>query len=737
MSIYLYRFAHFCVRHRRAVLAVWLVAAVAAIALAQLSGGKTDNEITIPGTEAQRAASVLEQKLPAFADGQSQVVFATKGSSGAGVTSASDQAAIKAALANLSEVGQVTGVSDPFATRMVSPDKRVAVGTVQFGVKALKVDKSNADAMRQAVAPATKAGLQVEFGGTVYPGVNTAIGETPEVIGLIVAFLILLITFGALIAAGVPILAAVISLVVSLMSITALASVVKVASASTSVAVMLAMSCGIDYGLFVLSRHRAGLLSGLEPEESAARATGAAGSSVVFAGLSIVIALCGLSVTGIPFLTIMGLTAAGAVVIAVLASLSLLPAMLGFAGGRITRFLRPFGKDRPARVARMAMEEPERTMGHRWAAFVSAHRRTVLAVGVLVMLVMAFPALHMRLGLPGAEARSTSNTSRQAYDLVGEHLGVGFNGPLLVVVEDDATETKAATMAASLAKLPDVVSAAPLAVSNGAAVIQVIPTSGPSDAKTTTLVHRIRDDRSAIEGATGSHILVGGPTASNIDVSSKLASVLPTFLIVVVGLAFLLLTFAFRTIVVPIKSIIGFLLSVSVAFGVEVAVFQWGWLANLLGVTKDVTVSFIPIIVLAIVFGLSSDYEVFVVSRIKERFTKGGDAGEAVVKGAGESARVVTAAALIMGCIFVAFVFTDDPTVKAIGFTFAVGVFVDAFLVRLTLVPAAMAIIGKAIWYHPRWFAKYIPDPDIEGDKLEQRLEGDGAELLQGAGGAR
>jgi len=290
-------------------------------------------------------------------------------------------------------------------------------------------------------------------------------------------------------------------------------------------------------------------------------------------------------------------------------------------------------------------------------------------------------------------------------------------------------------LAGALAKLPDVATVTPVTTQNGISLLKLIPKSGPGDPATTTLVHTIRDHRAAIEGQTGAHILVGGTTASNIDVSAKLSAALPIFLVVVVGLAFILLTFAFRTILVPITSILGFLLSMSAALGAQVAMFQWGWGQHIFGITPAQTISFLPVIMLAIIFGLSSDYEVFVVSRIKEEYTRNGGARRAVQRGTGVSARVVTAAALIMFSIFVAFMFTSDPTIKAIGFSFAAGVFLDAFVVRLTLVPAVMAIIGSRIWYYPQWFARHIPDPDIEGQRLDRELAE--AELAQAGTSAR
>jgi RND superfamily putative drug exporter len=329
----------------------------------------------------------------------------------------------------------------------------------------------------------------------------------------------------------------------------------------------------------------------------------------------------------------------------------------------------------------------------------------------------------MHLGLPSGASQPESNTSRRAYDLTSQHLGPGFNGPLLVVADlTKANDPNAvAEIASRLQHEPGVVTAAPAASQNGSAIIQVIPTTGPNDPATADLVNRIRGDRAAIEGNSGATILVGGTTASNIDTSDKLAAALPVFLIVVVGLAFVLLTVAFRAALVPITSIVGFLLSVFAALGVQVAIFQWGWGADLLGVTPGETISFLPIIVLAIIFGLSSDYQVFVVSRMKEELTKTDDALDAVRSGVGLSARVVTAAALIMFGVFVAFLAGGDPIIKSVGLTLAVGVFLDAFVVRLTLIPAIMSVLGRSVWAHSKWFAKYVPDVDIEGTKLESR----------------
>ena len=722
MSNYLYRLAHFAFRRRRLVLAVWLAAAIAAIVIAQASGGKTNDTFTIPGTEAQNAGDVLSAKLPAFSGGQSTIVFATTNGS-AKVTDPAAKAAIETAMSKLRSVPQVSAVVDPFQGRRVSQSGKVALGQVQWSAKAPDVKNANLDAVKNAMKPVQADGVQVEYNGSVYPGWRTAISDVPELIGLIIAFGILMITFGAFAAAGMPILGAIIGVVTTLMGITAVASVLTIASASTTVALMLGLSCGIDYGLFILSRHRTNLLNGMTPEESVPLAMGTAGSSVVFAALTVIIALCGLTVVGIPFLSVMGLAAAASVTVALLIALTLLPAMLGFAGTKVAKFTQlPLLGARAERVARRSAADPDSSAGASWARFVVRYRVPVLIGGIALLGVLAIPATTIQLGLPSGASQSTGNTQRKAYDLTTEGFGAGFNGALLIVAQGVHKASDTQQIAGALSKMPDVAQVTPLAAQNGISLIRLIPKSGPNDSATASLVHTLRDDRAAIEGQTGAHILVGGTTASNIDVSAKLSSALPIFLIVVVGLAFILLTFAFRTILVPVKSILGFLLSMAAALGAQVAMFQWGWGEHIFGITPAETISFLPIIMLAIIFGLSSDYEVFVVSRIKEEYTKHGDARLAVQRGIGLSARVVTAAAMIMFSIFVAFMFTNVPTIKAIGFSFAVGVFLDAFVVRLTLVPAVMAIIRSRLWYHPEWFAKYIPDPDIEGQRLEHKL---------------
>ncbi|UXA14439.1 MMPL family transporter [Mycobacterium sp. SMC-8] len=723
MSRYLYALGAFSFRRRWIVLGAWLaVLAAVALAFAGFRGQPSDN-FTIPGTESQRAVEQLQQNLPAYGGAQTQITFAAP--EGRAVTDFTP--AIDDAVARLSTLPDIAAAAGPAQTRQVSPDGRVGLGTVQWKAPIGEVSDRALTTLEDTMKPVQDAGLQVEYSGAVFPGYKVAVPHLPEIIGIGVAFLILLITFGAIVAAGLPILTASIGVGIGALGILVVAAFVEVPTASLSLALMLGLSCGIDYALFILNRYRNNLLLLMPREEAAGLAVGTAGGSVVFAALTVVIALCGLSVVGIPFLTYMGVAAAVAVVIAMLIALTLLPALFGFAGGKVATFIEPpLQPHRPKEVAQVAAYTPQRTLGAAWARFVVRFRKPLLLGGSAALIVIGLPALSMHLGLPSGSSQPESNTSRQAYDLTAEHLGPGFNGPLLVVADLTTASSPDAvqTIASNIAREDGVVAAAPAGGDARTAVIQVIPETGPNDTETADLVKRIRADRAAIEADNGVRFLVGGTTASNIDTSDKLAAALPVFVVVVVGLAFLLLTVAFRAAMVPLTSIIGFLLSVFAALGVQVAVFQWGWGAGLLGITPGETISFLPIVVLAIIFGLSSDYEVFVVSRIKEELAthSGPDAALAAVRtGVGLSARVVTAAALIMFGVFIAFLAGGDPIIKSVGLTLAAGVFLDAFVVRLTLIPAVMAMLGDKMWAHSKWFDKYVPDLDIEGTALEAK----------------
>ncbi|TRW86274.1 MMPL family transporter [Mycolicibacterium sp. 018/SC-01/001] len=722
MSRYLFALGGFSFRRRRLVLGTWLAILIGvALAFPGMRGEPSDN-FTIPGTESQRAVEQLQQRLPAFAGAQTQVTIAAPESST--LTDPTLAQTVDQAFSALTRDPDIAAAAGPAQTRQISPDGQVGLGTVQWKAPIGEVTDASLSELDAAMKPVQDAGIRVEYAGSVFPGYKVDVPHLPEIIGIAVAFLILLVTFGAVVAAGLPILTASIGVGIGALGIFVVAAFVDMPSASLSLALMLGLSCGIDYALFILNRYRTNLLLLMPRQEAAALAVGTAGGSVVFAALTVIIALCGLAIVGIPFLTYMGVAAAVSVLIAMLIALTLLPALFGFAGAKVAAFIEPpLQPGRPKLVAQVAAYTPHRTLGARWARFVVRFRTPLLVVGTAALVVIGLPSLGLHLGLPSGASQPESNTSRQAYDLTAEHLGAGFNGPLLVVADlTRATDPNAAaTLAANIGREDGVALAAPAGGDARTAIIGVIPTSGPNDTATADLVTEIRADREAIEAGTGATFLVGGTTASNIDTSAKLAGALPVFLVVVVGLAFVLLTVAFRAALVPLTSIVGFLLSIFAALGVQVAVFQWGWGAALLGITPGETISFLPIIVLAIVFGLSSDYEVFVVSRIKEELAHSGDALTAVRLGVGLSARVVTAAALIMFGVFIAFVAGSDPIIKSVGLTLAVGVFLDAFVVRLTLIPAVMAMLGDRMWKRSPWFDRIVPDLDIEGSSLEAK----------------
>ena len=489
----------------------------------------------------------------------------------------------------------------------------------------------------------------------------------------------------------------------------ALTGVVSVTSTAPVLALMLGLAVGIDYSLFIVARHRAQLLSGMSVDASIARAIGTAGAAVVFAGATVVLALLALFIANIPFLTVMGNAAAGTVALAVMAALTLLPAVLSLAGVRILpRKLR-------AAVAGGTHVEAEPSTG-RGISFVTKHP-LVTVIGVVAMLgVVALPALDLRLGLPSERSQPEESSARKGYDLLAKGFGPGFNGPIVILAETTNAATGAEEAAAAqVAKLDDVVFVSPAIPSadGSAYLIQVIPAGGPDSASTEQLVHDIR----AVTPAGDITLGITGETAIRIDVADGIAQALPIYLAVVVGLALLLLVIVFRSILIPLKALAGFLLSLAATFGAVVAVFQWGWLKEFFGVTySGPIIAFLPILTIGILFGLAMDYEVFLVSRMREEHLAGAEPTPAIVAGHSHSARVVTAAALIMGSVFFGFLLDDDVIIKSIGFSMAFGVLVDAFVVRMTLVPAIMTLLGKAAWWLPRWLGRVVPEIHLEGD---------------------
>ncbi|MEV5441729.1 MMPL family transporter [Streptomyces sp. NPDC052644] len=715
MATFLYRLGRFAFRRRHLVTLLWVALLAVAGAGAATAPAATSSSFSMPGTEAQKAFDLLEERFPGgSADGATaRVVF--KAPDGQKMTDPANKARVDKAVADLrAGSDQIANVTDPYAAQAVSRDGATAYIHVSYKVNGMELTDATRDALTETGEEARDGGLTVEIGGDALQAMPET--GTGEIIGVVVAGIVLVITFGSLVAAGLPLLTAIIGVGIGVSSITALANVLDLGSTTGTLATMIGLAVGIDYALFIVSRYRAELAEGREPEDAAGRAVGTAGSAVVFAGLTVVIALVGLAVVNIPMLTKMGVAAAGTVAIAVLIALTFIPALLGYAGKRIL-----------GRKARKALAEggnaadaAKPNAGTRWARFVLRRPVTVLLVGVVGLGALAVPAASLEMGLPDDGAQPTSTTQRRAYDLLSDGFGPGFNGPLMVVVDGDKA---AAAKAADTIKGLDGVAAVTPPTPNKAgdtAMITVVPKDRPSSTATEDLVHDIREK-------TGDDILVTGQTAMNIDFSQKMNDALLPYLALVVGLAFLLLMVVFRSVLVPLKAALGFLLSVVAALGAVVAVFQWGWLGSVFGVEQTGPImSMMPIFMVGVVFGLAMDYEVFLVTRMREAYVHGERPGEAVVTGFRHGARVVTAAAVIMIAVFAGFIGASEQMVKMIGFGLAAAVLFDAFVVRMAIVPAVLALLGHKAWWLPRWLDRVLPNVDVEGEGLRKQLGDEG-----------
>ncbi|MFF0476821.1 MMPL family transporter [Streptomyces sp. NPDC004284] len=714
MATFLYKLGRTAFRRRRLVALLWVALLALAGVGAATASTPTSSSFSIPGTEAQRAFDLLEERFPgAGADGATaRVVF--KAPEGEKMTDPAHKAVVEETVAALkSGSDQIVQVTDPYTAHAVSQDGSTAYVSVSYEVNGMELTDETREALKDAGHGAQGKGLTVEIGGDALQTMPEQ--GASEAIGIVLAGIVLVITFGSLVAAGLPLLTAVIGVGIGVSSITALANVLDLGTTTSTLASMIGLAVGIDYALFIVSRYRAELADGRDHEEAAGRAVGTAGSAVVFAGLTVVIALVGLAVVNIPMLTKMGFAAAGTVVIAVLIALTLIPALLGFAGNKVV-----------GRKQRKGTEKQDKASGRpnggtRWARLVIRRPLMVLIVGVLGLGAIAVPAASLEMGLPDDGVKPTSTSERRAYDTLSDGFGPGFNGPLLVVVDGDkATADKTVSTIKGLDGWAAVTPATPNKAGD-AAMITVVPKDRPSSTATEGLVHDIRD-------ATGDNVLVTGATAMNIDFSQKMNDALVPYLALVVGLAFVLLTLVFRSVLVPLKAALGFLLSVVAALGAVVAVFQWGWLGSLFGVEQTGPImSMMPIFMVGVVFGLAMDYEVFLVTRMREAYVHGERPGEAIVTGFRHSARVVTAAAVIMIAVFSGFIGMDDQMVKMIGFGLAAAVLFDAFVVRMAIVPAVLALLGHKAWWLPKWLDRILPNVDVEGESLAEATGGSGA----------
>ncbi|WP_308799011.1 MMPL family transporter [Agromyces silvae] len=739
MSSVLYSLGRWAFRARWLVMGLWVAVLAVLVAGAAAIGTGTDNTYRIPGTESQDALDALARTFPQLSGASAQLVAVAP--TGGDATDPAFEAAIEQAIDDISTLPQVAQVSSPYAepgSANLSPDGLAALVPIQLTVGTSSVTPETADALQQAgadLADTLPAGSQVAVGGQLFSQTATGISVT-ELIGIAVALVVLLLTFRSLVAAGMPLITALLGVGVSLGVVLIATRFVTVTSTTPLLALMLGLAVGIDYALFIISRHQDQLKAGVPPEESAARAVATSGSAVVFAATTVIIALVGLTVAGIPFLTTMGVAAAFAVAVAVAVSITLTPALLGFARWRVVakRF-------RPAARADVSDEAPEPAAPPPSRFFTGWVRGVtrwpiVTVIGIVGLLALAaVPAAGLRLALPDAGSLEEDAPGRVTYDLVSEHFGPGFNGPLLVtgqIIQSTDPVGLMDDLATELAAVPGVASV-PLATPNetgDTGVVQVIPEGGPDSEATKDLVGEIRSMHDALEAEYAVDLSVTGYTAAGIDISDRLAGALLPFGVLVVGLSLVLLAMVFRSIVVPVTAALGYALSIAAAFGLTSLVFVDGVFADALNVADVGTViSFMPIILMGVLFGLAMDYEVFLVTRMREEFVHHGDevgAAGAVRHGFVASARVVTAAAIIMFAVFVAFVPEGDASIQPIAFGLAVGVAIDAFLVRMSLIPAVLVMFGERAWWMPRALDRVLPRFDVEGEGLaaELALEG-------------
>lgn len=621
----------------------------------------------------------------------------------------------------------------------VSENNKAAIGQVQFTESVNGVSPANRQLVQDKLNVLTDDGVTVSYSKEIVEDVSSLFGIS-EVVGVAVAVAVLLIMLGTFWAAGLPLLMALIGVGVGVGGTMALTSVIEMSSISPMLALMLGLAVGIDYSLFIVNRHRQQLLAGMEMRESIAKATGTSGNAVTFAGLTVVIALAALSVTGLPFLSVLGLAAAATVAVAVVIALTLTPALLSLLGRRIISkkgWARNDGRvavhnaalsglnDADVAAADEAADVAKSARG--WGGLVTRHPVISLIGAVLALVVIAIPATGLRLALPDGGSEPVDSSAYQAYSITGDNFGEGMNGPIIVVGSLPAGLDKAAAttlnldVADQLRKVANVKAALPVMLSEDlrTAVYQVIPAEGPASESTVQVVHDLRAEGAAIKSDFDVSIGLTGQTAANVDVSEKLGAALPPYLAIVVGLSLILLILVFRSILVPLLATAGFLLSLVAAFGGVVAVYQWGWLGGIFDVANPGAVlSFLPIILIGVLFGLAMDYQVFIASGMREAYVHGQDAKQAVRTGFKHAAPVVTAAAIIMISVFSGFIFSHLTMVRPLGFALAFGVLIDAFVVRMTIVPAAMHLLGKTAWWIPSWLDRILPDVDVEGAKL-------------------
>src|SRR3954447_13378649 len=712
----LYAIGRFCSRHHWPVIAAWVVLAIVLVGIGSASGSKTSENLTLPGTGSTTATELLEDNLPEQAYGSNPLVFEAPQGKLTDPKYAQPVAEVVKRLEALHDVNSAISPLSRQGANFLSKDQTVGYFPVVLGIGPSEIDEKQAERILDAAAPAEAAGLHAAVGAYVGQQLSKPATETSEAIGLAAAVIILRFAFGTATAMMLPIVSAVLGLACSLMIIRLLEHVLDVPGVASTLATMIGLGVGIDYALFIVTRHKLQLKEGMELRESIARATATASGAVVFAGFTVVIALCSLAVAGIPLVTTLGFTAAVAVVIAVCAAATLLPAMLGALGPHINSLRFHIGKTHPDEV------EP-----HGWRSWaeriVRVPWRSAIAA-LVVLAILALPIFQLQLGQNDISALPKETTSRQAYDGLNAGFGPGVNGPLLIAsqfISPEEAQKVLPTLQKAIGGAADVaaVTEPTLSEDKKVAVFTVISKSEPWADETVSLVENLRDEvvPGALEG-TKAQSFVGGQTAGYIDLANQIANKLPLMIFVVVALSFLVLLMAFRSILVPIKAAAMNLISVAASYGVVTAVFQLGWGSSLIGLDHAIPiVSFVPLLMFAILFGLSMDYEVFLMTQMKEHYVEYGDERRAVVEGLANTGRVITSAAGIMVCVFASFILSGDPVVKEFGVGLAVAIAIDSTVVRCLLVPAVMELMGKWAWWMPGWLDRFVPHISIEGEE--------------------
>ena len=707
MTLSLYRIGRFAARRPWTVIGAWALAVLVVVAASVGLGKEMESDFSVPGSDSGRAAELLAGTAANRGGVTARVVVAPRDAAARLDPDGTDVTAVRARLADLAHVTDVAVA--------VSPDGRVGVLTVQYPPSE-QLSVADLDALKEAIATSAERGaLQVEGGGELFFTFETPDGRA-ELFGLGAAMLILLVAFGSVVAMGLPIGIAVLGLALGLAAMPLISHFVMIPAEAPQLAMMIGLGVGIDYALLLVTRHREFLAEGLGVAEAAGRAVATAGRSVVFAGGTVVVAIAGLSIAGLPFITMAALATSMIVLVMVAAALTLLPALLGMVGHRIDRF-----SIRRQRATPAAEVSPR---WHRWGTHVGRHAWPYAIGTTALLVVLAAPVLWLQLGFPDEGAQPASRTERRAYDLVADGFGAGSNGPLLIAVDlagDPAEDAlTVAHLTAALAGDPGIAAVAPpeFDAAAGVATLVAVPIGAPQDDATYGTIERLRTEviPAALEG-TGARAHVGGQTATWGDLAARVSDRLVPFVAAVIGLSFVLLVVVFRSLLVPLKAALLNLLSIGAAYGVLVAVFQWGWGRQLIGLEATVPiVSFIPMFMFAVLFGLSMDYEVFLLSRVREEYEATGDNDAAVIAGLASTGRVISSAALIMIAVFGAFVAGNDAMTKMFGLGLATAIAVDATIVRLVLVPATMKLLGNANWWLPSWLDRRLPHVAVDGE---------------------